>query len=218
MSDQSTSGPRSVKIGADERTGWSSDRPRGRDGQDRPARPVDISTRCRTIKPSDRMRYSPGSLVVVVSASAADRDRFVNRVFEEQGAVLGIDKLRSMVAGKVDESALDATAKQLLDATIAKRLEKGEAVVIPTTTLDPEEREPYLRLAHKLRRPRHMVLVETAKDRVDEGQLPVLNELRRRLDAGELGAEGFQTAMRLGGSAVTELKRIVFRPAPKDDD
>jgi hypothetical protein len=218
MSDQSTSGPRSVKIGADERTGWSSDRPRGRDGQDRPARPVDISTRCRTIKPSDRMRYSPGSLVVVVSASAADRDRFVNRVFEEQGAVLGIDKLRSMVAGKVDESALDATAKQLLDATIAKRLEKGEAVVIPTTTLDPEEREPYLRLAHKLRRPRHMVLVETAKDRVDEGQLPVLNELRRRLDACELGAEGFQTAMRLGGSAVTELKRIVFRPAPKDDD
>jgi predicted kinase len=218
MSDQSTSGPRSVKIGADERTGWSSDRPRGRDGQDRPARPVDISTRCRTIKPSDRMRYSPGSLVVVVSASAADRDRFVNRVFEEQGAVLGIDKLRSMVAGKVDESALEATAKQLLDATIAKRLEKGEAVVIPTTTLDPEEREPYLRLAHKLRRPRHMVLVETAKDRVDEGQLPVLNELRRRLDAGELGAEGFQTAMRLGGSAVTELKRIVFRPAPKDDD
>ena len=218
MSDQSTSGPRSVKIGADERTGWSSDRPRGRDGQDRPARPVDISTRCRTIKPSDRMRYSPGSLVVVVSASAADRDRFVNRVFEEQGAVLGIDKLRSMVAGKVDESVLDATAKQLLDATIAKRLEKGEAVVLPTTSLDPAEREPYVRLAHKFRRPRHMVLVETAKDRVDQEQLPVLNELRRQLDAGELGAEGFQTAMRLGGSAVTELKRIVFRPAPKDDD
>ena len=49
-------------------------------------------------------------------------------------------------------------------------------------------------------------------------ELPVLNELRRQLDAGELGAEGFQTAMRLGGNTVTELKRIVFRPAPKDDD
>src|SRR5436190_16682352 len=90
MSDQSTSGPRSVKIGADERTGWSSDRPRGRDGQDRPARPIDISTRCRTLKPSDRMRYSPGSLVVVVSASPADRDRFVDRAVEERGAVLGL--------------------------------------------------------------------------------------------------------------------------------
>jgi hypothetical protein len=218
MSDQTTSGPRSVKIGADERTGWSSDRPRGRDGQDRPARPVDISTRCRTLKPSDRMRYSPGSFVVVVSANAADRDRFVGRVFEEQGSVLGLDKLKSMVAGKVEESALDATAKQLLDATIAKRLEKGEAVVLPVTSLEAEEREPYVRLAHKFRRPRHLILIETAKDKVDQEQLPVLNELRRQLDGGELGAEGFQTAMRLGGSAVSELKRIVFRPAPKDDD
>jgi hypothetical protein len=218
MSDQSASGPRSVKIGADERTGWSSDRPRGRDGQDRPPRPVDLSTRCRTIKPSDRMRYSPGSLVVVVSASSPDRDRFVTRVFEEQGAVLGIEKLKSMVAGKVDESALDATAKQLLDATIAKRLEKGEAVVLPTTSLDPAEREPYIRIAHKFRRPRHLILIETAKDKVEEEDLGTLNELRRQLDAGELGAEGFQTAMRLGGSAVGELKRIVFRPAPRDDD
>jgi predicted kinase len=217
MSDQSTSGPRSVKIGADERTGWSSDRPRG-GPNDRPPRPVDISTRCRTIKPSDRMRYSPGSLVVVVSASSADRDRFVNRVFEEQGAVLGIDKLKSMVAGKVDESALDATAKQLLDATIAKRLEKGDAVVLPTASLDVEEREPYVRLAHKFRRPRHLILIETAKDKVAEEDVATLNELRRQLDAGELGAEGFQTAMRLGGSSVTDLKRIVFRPAPRDDD
>src|SRR3954468_15681923 len=214
MSDQSTSGPRSVKIGADERTGWSSDRPRG----DRPPRPVDLTTRCRILKPSDRMRYSPGSLVVVVSASAADRDRFVTRVIEEQGAVLGIDKLKSMVAGKVDESALDATAKQLLDATIGKRLEKGDAVVLPTATLDVDEREPYVRLAHKFRRPRHLILIETAKDKVAEEDAAALNELRRQLDAGELGAEGFQTAMRLGGSAVGELKRIVFRPAPRDDD
>jgi predicted kinase len=218
MSDQTTSGPRSVKIGADERTGWSSDRPRGRDGQDRPPRPIDISTRCRTIKPTDRQRYSPGSLVVVVSAASEDRDRFLARTIEENGAVLGIDKLKAMVAGKVDEAALDATAKQLLDATIAKRLEKGEAVVLPTTTLDAEEREPYVRMAHKLRRPRHLILLETGKDKVAEEDAPKLNELRRQLDAGELGNEGFQTAMRLGGSSVTELKRIVFRPAPRDDD
>jgi predicted kinase len=164
------------------------------------------------------MRYSPGSLVVVVSASPADRDRFVTRVFEEQGAVLGLDKLKSMVAGKVDESALEATAKQLLDATIAKRLEKGDAVVLPTASLDVEEREPYVRLAHKVRRPRHLILIETAKDKVAEEDVAKLNELRRQLDAGELGAEGFQTAMRLGGSSVTDLKRIVFRPAPRDDD
>src|SRR3954471_9593463 len=113
MSDSEATGPRSVKIGADERTGWSSDRPRG----DRPPRPVDLTVRCRILKPSDRMRYSPGSLVVVVSASAADRDRFVTRVFEEKGVVLGISKLRTMLSGRVDESALDATAQQLQEKT-----------------------------------------------------------------------------------------------------
>jgi predicted kinase len=210
-------GPRSVKIGQDERTGWSSDRPRP-GAADRPPRPVDLTTRSRILKPPDRMRYSPGSLVVVVSASPRDRDRFVSRVFEEQGAVLGIDKLRAIVTGRVPDDALDTTAKQLLDSTIAKRLEKGEAVVLPTTSLDPTEREPYVRLAHGFRRPRHLILIETAKDNVAEEDTGTLNELRRALDAGELGAEGFQTAMRLGGPAVTELKRIVFRPAPRDDD
>lgn len=203
-----------MKIGADERSGWSSDRPRG----DRPPRPVDISARCRLLKPTDRMRYSPGSLVIVVSASADERNRFAARVFEEQGAVLGIDKLKGMLAGRVDDTVLEATAVQLLDKTVASRLEKGDAVVLVASTLDPEEREPYLRAAHKLRRPRHLILVETAKDKVDEQDALVLNELRRQLDAGELGAEGFQTAMRLGGSTVHDLKRIVFRPAPRDDD
>ena len=164
------------------------------------------------------MRYSPGSLVIVVSASAADRDRFAARVFEEQGAVLGVDKLRGMLSGKVDESAIDATAQQLLEKTVASRLEKGDAVVLLASSLDAEEREPWLRAAHKLRRPRHLILIETAKDKVEEDDVATLNELRRQLDAGELGAEGFQTAMRIGGSAVSELKRIVFRPAPRDDD
>src|SRR4051794_38543063 len=210
-------GPRSVKIGSDERTGWSSDRPRP-GAADRPPRPIDLTTRSRILKPSDRMRYSPGSLVVVVSASPRDRDRFVSRVFEEQGAVLGIDKLRAMVSGRVADDALDTAAKQLLDWAIAKRLERGGAVVLPTPPPGPAEREPYVRLAHGFRRPRHLILIETAKDNVAEEDAGTLNELRRALDAGELGAEGFQTAMRLGGPAVAELKRIVFRPAPRDDD
>jgi hypothetical protein len=52
-------------------------------------------------------------------------------------------------------------------------------------------------------------------DRAD--QLPNLDELRRALDAGELGLEGFQTAPRLGGNALSELKRIVFQPPPRED-
>src|SRR5688572_17658135 len=69
---------RSVKIADDERGGWSSDRPRRGKG---PERPADISTRCRVLRPTDRMRYSPGSLVVVVSGSDDEADRLAQRVF-----------------------------------------------------------------------------------------------------------------------------------------
>jgi hypothetical protein len=52
---------------------------------------------------------------------------------------------------------------------------------------------------------------------VAEEDLALLNDLRRALDAGELGAEGFQTALRLGGGSAAEVKRILFRPPPRDD-
>jgi hypothetical protein len=205
---------RSVKIGADERTGWSSDRPR-REGA--PARPVDVSTRCRVLRPTDRMRYSPGSLVIVVSASSADRDAFINRVIEEKGAVFTLAKIRRLVEGRVPAEELDQRAADLQQAAVAKRLEAGESVVIGTEGLDAAERERWVRLAHGLRRPRHIILLETAKEQVGEEDAAPLNDLRTALDTGELGAEGFQTAMRLGGAAIDELKRIVFRPAPRDD-
>jgi predicted kinase len=164
------------------------------------------------------MRYSPGSLVVVVSASAADRDRFVARVFEEQGAVLGLDKVRALVAGRVPDDQLEERAATLQQAAVLKRLESGQAVVVPAVGLDASEREGYVRTAHSFRRPRHIILLETARENVAEGDALVLNELRRAIDKGEIGREGFQTALRLGGANIDELKRIVFRPAPKDDD
>jgi hypothetical protein len=208
------SSARSVKIGADERTGWSSDRPR-REGA--PPRPVDVSTRCRVLRPTDRMRYSPGSLVIVVSASAEDRDRFIERVIEEKGAVFTLAKIRGLIEGRVPADALEERAGELQQAAVTKRLEAGESVVIGAEGLGPEERDRWVRIAHGLRRPRHIILLETAKDQVGEEEAAPLNELRTALDTGELGAEGFQTAMRLGGAAIGELKRIVFRPAPRDD-
>jgi hypothetical protein len=205
---------RSVKIGADERTGWSSDRPR-REGS--APRPVDVSTRCRVLRPTDRMRYSPGSLLIVVSASASDRDAFIDRVIEEKGAVFTLAKIRKLVEGRVPAEDLDTRAGELQQAAVAKRLEAGESVVIGAEGLGAEERERWVRLAHGLRRPRHIILLETSKEHVGEEDAAPLNELRTALDAGDLGAEGFQTAMRLGGAAIGELKRIVFRPAPRED-
>jgi predicted kinase len=205
---------RSIKIDADERTGWSSDRPRPGGG---PPRKADMSTRCRVLTPSDTLRYSPGSMLMVVSASPDARDSFVERLIETKAAVLSLDKVRGLLAGRMAEEKIDDAAAQLLEKAALKRLEAGETVVIPAEGLDAEERERYVRMAAGFKRPRHLILIETARDQVQEEDRPALNELRRRLDAGELGQEGFQTALRLGGGSVGELKRLVFRPAPRDD-
>jgi len=203
---------RSVKIGQDERGGWSSDRPRPGG-----ARPANISTRCRLLSPTDRLRYSPGSLVVVVSPSAAVRDRFVERLIEDRSSLLSLAKVRALIAGRVPDEDVDERAAELLTATVQKRLASSDTVVIPVESLDPAEREPFVRAAAAAKRPRHIILVEPPKDAVAEEDRAALNELRRALDAGELGEEGFQTALRLGGGSVDELKRILFRPPPKDD-
>ena len=214
MSDTGPS-TRSVKIADDERGGWSSDRPRR---GNRPERPADLSTRCRVLRPADRLRYSPGSLVVLVSTSEEEADRLAQRVFEERGAVLSTVKVRGLLAGKVAEEEIGAKAAALLNAAAAKRLNAGESTVVAAKLLDAADRDPLVRLASSLRRPRHVILLETPREQTGEEDRPKLNELRRALDAGELGQEGFQTALRLGGGAVGELKRIVFRPPPRDDD
>jgi hypothetical protein len=207
-------GPRSVKIGADERTGWSSERPR-RGGQ--PPRPPNISVRCKILRPGEALRYSPGSLLLIASASEPDREALAERVIEQKGAVLTTGKVRALLAGRVPDEDMDARAAELLDAAVAKRLGANESTVVVTSGLEPEERERFARVAAEAKRPRHLILLETARDQVAEDDLAPLNELRRRLDAGELGAEGFDTALRLGGDSIGELKRIVFRPAPRDD-
>ncbi len=212
MPDQTP--PRSVRIGSDERTGWSSERPR-RDGA--PPRPANVSVRSRVLRPSDRLRYSPGSLVLIVGAAATEPDRFAERVVEERGAVLSLSKVHALLDGRVGADEIDARSRELLDVAILKRLKAGQSVVVAIRGFDPDERERLVRLAHGEKRPRHLILIETARDRVLEEERPGLDELRRAVDAGELGSEGFQTVLRLGGSSLTELKRVVFQRPPRDD-
>lgn len=217
MADQSSAsrpGSRSVKIGSDERTGWSSDRPR-RDGA--PERPANISVHCRVLAPADRLRYSPGSLVVVVSASAAEREAFVTRLIEDRASLLSLGKVRSLLSGRVAAEELEDRAQELLGAAVTKRLQNKDTVVLVAEGLQAEERERFVRIAASLKRPRHLILLETARDQVAEEDLLTLNALRRALDAGELGEEGFQTALRLGGGTASEVKRILFRPPPRED-
>jgi hypothetical protein len=129
---------------------------------------------------------------------------------------MSLAKVRGMLQGRVPDEDVEARAVELLDAAVAKRLEAGETVVL---TLGPtqDERQRFVNVAGGFRRPRHLILIEAGRDAVSEEDRPAVNELRRKLDAGELGAEGFHSALRLGGEAVSELKRLVFRPEPRDD-
>jgi hypothetical protein len=206
--------PRSVKIGADERTGWSSERPRDNGA---PRRPVDVSVRSRVLTPSHRLRYSPGSLVLIVGAAAANTAVFAERVVEERGAVLSLAKVRSLLAGRVAADEIEARTRELLDAAVLKRLQANQTVVVAVDGAGAAERERYVRLAHGSGRPRHLIMLEAQRADVRDDERASLDELRRALDAGELGLEGFQTVLRLGGNALAELKRIVFRPPPRDD-
>jgi hypothetical protein len=204
---------RSVKIPDDERGGWSSDRPR-RDGA--PPRKLDVSVRCQVLRPSDTIRYSPGSLLLVVSASESDREAFTARLIEDRSSLLSLGKVRGLLAGRVPEEEVETRAQELLTAAARKRLEAGETVVIAAEGLDAEERERYVTLAASLRRPRHLILLEGGRASVAEEDRAALNALRKRLDAGKLGEDGFQTALRLGGDSVRELKKIAFQPLRRD--
>src|SRR4051812_49681027 len=126
-----SSEPRSIKISDNERGGWSSDRPRRPGEADRPPRKVDVSVRGRVLAPTDRMRYNPGSLLLIACADPALRARFTQRVIEEQSAILSMDKLRGLLTGRVADGELDAKAQALLDATATKRFAAGQSVVIP---------------------------------------------------------------------------------------
>jgi hypothetical protein len=169
------------------------------------------------LSPTDELRYSPGSLLMIVSAAAVERERFAERLIDSR-ALVSLAKVRVLLEGRVAEDEIESRAREVLDTAVAKRLESGQTVTLVADGLEGAERERYVRMAHGARRPRHLILLEAARDEVADEDLSTLNELRRRLDAGELGEEGFQTAVRIGGGAVGELKRIVFqRPPPRDD-
>jgi hypothetical protein len=120
---------RSVKISDDERGAWSSDRPRRQGAA--PPRQADVSVRSTVLKPTDRLRYSPGSLLLVASPDAAQRDAFVERLVEDRSALLSLAKVRRLLAGRVAEEELDPRATELLEAAAAKRLGTSETVSAP---------------------------------------------------------------------------------------
>jgi hypothetical protein len=95
---------------------------------------------------------------------------------------------------------------------VTKRLQSGEAVVLGLETADAEERERWVRTAAPLRRPRHLILLENSGE-----DAAAFGDVRKAVMSGDAGSEGFNTALRLSGSSIAEVKRIVFRPPPQDE-
>src|SRR2546423_5512152 len=86
-------------------------------------KPADVSVRSRVLKPSDRLRYSPGSLLLIIGSAASQPDVFAERVMEERGVVLSQAKVRSLLAGRVAEDEIEAKAHELLEAAALKRVQ-----------------------------------------------------------------------------------------------
>ena len=104
--------PRSVKIPENERGGWSSERPRRPGEPERPPRLADVSVRGRVLAPSDRLRYAPGSLLLLVGADAPNVEALAARVLEDSSILLSLAKLRGMLEGRVPEGEVDEKAQR----------------------------------------------------------------------------------------------------------
>jgi predicted kinase len=154
---------------------------------------------------------------LIVGSAASRPAVFAERVLEDRSMLLSLAKVRSLLAGRVPDGEIEAKANEVLEAAILKRLQANQTVVVASENIDAAERDRYVRLAHRHKRPRHLIMLEAQRADVRDDERAALDELRRMLDAGELGLEGFQTALRLGGNALGELKRIVFQPPPRDD-
>ena len=140
MPDEPTT--RSVKISADERTGWSSERPR-RDGS--PPRPPDVSVRCRVLSPPTSSAIRREACFMIVSGSAPDRDRFAKGLIDSR-SLLSLGKVRELLAGRTPEEEIAERAQEVLDAAVTKRMEASETVVVAAEGLDAGEREHYVRI------------------------------------------------------------------------
>ena len=134
---------RSVKISEDERTGWSSDRPR-RDGA--PPRPANLTVHCRVLAPADRLRYSPGSLLSSPAPRRAERDALPRA--PDRGP-----RLRCSRSTRCARCSPGASPSEEMRAARAEELLRGRRVQAPGEPRDrrARRRRPRRRRARAVR-------------------------------------------------------------------
>jgi hypothetical protein len=196
---------RSVKIGADERTGWSSDRPQ-RPGAGRPPRP---QGRAMVLSAGDALSFPSGSLVVFTGADPVTLHRFVARLLPRPTVIL-YDQLANAVAEKVGADEAPAATLKLIAKPIGERLAAGQAVVVETAELGTEIRRGLTALAGP-RAGSHLVLLDSGRKAVaDEARFEQLRAVATDARSGEIGVEGFSTVVVLGRVDLDKVTEVEF--------
>ena len=196
---------RSVKIGADERTGWSSDRPQRTTGG-RPPRP---QGRALVLSAGDVLSFPAGSLVVFTGADPVTVHRLVGRLLPRSTAV-SYDALARAVAAKVDAEQVGPVTLKLLAKNVGERLAAGQNVVIETAELRSDLRRDLAALAPRSAGS-HLVVLDSGRKAVavDE-RFEALRTLAADARSGEIGVEGFSTVVVLGRSDLDKVTEIEF--------
>lgn len=200
-------GVRSVKIGADERTGWSSERPeRKSSGPGRPPRP---EGRALNVAASDTLSFPNGSLVVFTGADPITVHRLVARMLPRP-ALISYDALARQVAEKVPAEQVGEVTLRLITKRVEERKAEGQATVIETGDLSSELRTALARLADR-RAGSHLVVLDSGRRAVgDDERFEALRAVVSGARSGEIGSEGFSTAMVLGRVDLDKVTAIEF--------
>ena len=137
----------------------------------RRGRPTSPSTAACS-RPPTGCATRPGACCVVACASAAERDRFLDRLIEDRASLLSLDKVR----GAAGRARRRGGARRARRASCCSRpspsaWRTARRSCSPPTASTPAEREPFVRMAAALKRPRHLILLETAREQVREEDL-----------------------------------------------
>jgi len=153
------------------------------------------------------------ALVLLVGAAGSGKTSLAARLFPPE-AVLSSDALRAELSGDPANQAVSRLAFQLLHGRAESRLAAGRLTVVDATNVTAAARRPLRRLAARHGRPVIAVVLDlppaTCLERnarrpgravPEPAVLRQLADLRRAVDRGELGAEGFDELVILTESA-----------------
>lgn len=227
---------RRVKIDSSERMAYSSDAPRPRkEGSKKSHQGPRFSVnrkRCRVLQPDDKLVYPHSCLVIVTGPSGAGKSSWAQRLFP-QGSVLSLEKMRELISGDAHDEEVTPKAQELLQTVIRKRLEARRTVVITMAALTPEERIEWVALAQEAKRSAHLVVLDATKENcvnaqteasqptpedVIENEVANLAVTRKSLVKGELGQEGFSSAILLTQPVASKVKKITLGRLKTDED